>query len=92
MCKLCNTKHRKTFEILTDLSPAVWPPHDAQCIPSSPCDQIKDARERRQDPRFYKHEDTLEWGACTASAEYPRGLCDLLATAIFKHHGIPLRP
>ena len=89
MCKLCNTKHRKTFEILTDLDPAVWSPHDAQCIPSSPCDRIKDARTRRQNPRFYNHEDTLEWGACTASAEYPRGLCDLLATAIFKHHGIP---
>ncbi|MDE0897137.1 MAG: hypothetical protein OSB10_11195 [Planctomycetota bacterium] len=69
------------MEILTDLDHAVWPPSDAQCKPTSPCEGLK----RR---RSTKHDERLEYADATLSAEYPDQLCTLLAEAIFKHHGI----
>ena len=81
MCRLCGTKYRKTLEILTELDHAVWPPSDAQCKPTSPCEGLK----RR---RSTKHDERLEYADATLSAEYPGRLCTLLAEAIFRHHGI----
>ena len=82
MCnlKLCGTRTRKTLEILTDVDSAYWPPPDAECTPSCPCDTIRKG----------KHPERLEWAATTASAEYEQKFCTLLATAIFKHHNIPI--
>ena len=81
MCKLCNTKHRKTFEILTDLDPAVWPPPNAVCKPTSPCEGLR--RSGRT-----KHESRLEYAEATLSAEYPEEFCTLLGEAILKHHKV----
>ena len=62
MCKMCGTKHRKTFELLTDLSPAAWPYDDkSECQPSRPCKSLMEAIQAGKNRR---HPVRLEWDAC----------------------------
>ena len=88
MCKMCGTKHRKTFELLTDLSPAAWPYDDkSDCQPSRPCKSLMEAIQAGKNRR---HPVRLEWDASTESATYLPGFNKELTRAIFMHHNIPL--
>jgi len=78
MCKLSGTTYQKTLEILTDLPEAVWPTNDWDCSQTCPCARLVG--------KTYEHPEELEWRKCTKSATYTKEFCELLATAILKHH------
>ncbi|EGB04937.1 hypothetical protein AURANDRAFT_66776 [Aureococcus anophagefferens] len=66
MCKMCGTKHSKTFELLTDLSPAAWPYDDkSECQPSRPC---KSPMEAIQAGKNRRHPVRLGWDACASGS------------------------